>query len=230
MKRFSLSLGQLLLVSAVVWAAPGAKFEAHKLTPVDEATQKPDLVAARDALKDAVKKKDVEALLKLVDPNIKCGSGGKDGIASFKTRWHLDANAAESPLWQVLGRVLDLGGTFEGDQFVAPYVFAKWPESHNSFEFGAITGDKVNVRSKPAKEAPAVKQLNYDIVRFVFDSFEKPATLTIDGETWPWVKVGLANGSEGYVWGKFFQSPLGYRAGFQQTNAEWKLTSFVSGD
>ncbi|MBI2435916.1 MAG: SH3 domain-containing protein [Candidatus Hydrogenedentes bacterium] len=222
-KRACLALCCLALIAA-------AKFEAGTVGPVDQAQQHPDFLAFRDSLRAAIQNKNVESLLKHVDTNVQCSHGGEEGIADFREKWKLDQNPGASPLWQELGRILALGGAFQKEQFVAPYVYAKWPESYDSFQFAAITGQNVNVRARAALDAPALKQSTYGIVRIVLDSWEAPPTQTIDGETWPWVKVGLSNGAEGYVWGKYVVSPLGYRAGFNKTNGEWKLIFLVAGD
>ena len=56
-------------------------------------------------------------------------------------------------------------------------------------------------------------------------------TDVIGGEEHPWVKVKTLDGKEGFVYGKFYATPLGQRLIFRQTEAgEWKLSSMVAGD
>jgi hypothetical protein len=207
-----------------------ASFKAFSLRPVDEASLQPDFEVFRASLLAAVQQKDVAALMGLVDENVRVSSrGAQDGAASFRRHWELEQTPAQSQLWGRLGRVLELGGTFQGDRFVAPYIHTKWPEEYDRAEYGFISGSNVNIRGRAALDAPAVKQANYEVVRFVWDSFAAPPTATVNGETWPWVKVALATGHEGYVWGKFFHGGLDYRAEFRQVGGQWKLVAFVAG-
>ena len=207
-----------------------ASFKAFTLNPVDEAGLQPGFEVFRASLISAVQQKNVSALMELVAPEVRVGHiPGQTGVAAFRARWQLDQSPAESPLWAPLGRVLALGGAFEGETFVAPYDHAKWPAEFDRTEYGAITGTNVNVRGRAALDAPVVRQSSHQIVRFVWDSFSAPPAATVGGETWPWVKVALPGGQVGFVWGKFFHGGLDYHAEFQQTDGAWKLTAFYAG-
>lgn len=218
----------LFAVAAILVGA--ASYKAFPLKPADESASQADFKAFHDKFLGVVKNKDTTALLELVDPNIKVGYGAEEGVAAFKRHWKLDQSPADSPLWAKLGRILEMGGVFQKDTFVSPYLLPNWPSQFKKSEYGAITGKNVNVRSRPAADAPVVKQSSYDIVRFLFDSFSAAPTTTINGETWSWVKIALPNGAEGYVWGKFFYGPLDYRAGFRKVGDGWKMTYLVSGE
>src|SRR5262249_24942389 len=144
---------------------------ARKVPPVDDAAKDPSFKAFRDTLIDAVKRKDTQFILSVVEPNIENDFGGGNGVENFKAKWRL-AKTAESKLWAELDRILSMGGTFRVEEgkksFWAPYVYSAWPDD---FECGddaqcyAVTGDHINVRREPASTAPIVASLSYDIVK-----------------------------------------------------------------
>ncbi len=57
-----------------------------------------------------------------------------------------------------------------------------------------------------------------------------PPQETIGGESYPWLHVGLANGQEGYVYGKFARSTTDYRAIFVKRNGGRIMSTFIAGD
>lgn len=153
-------------------------------------------------------------------------------MEAFKSAWNLDG--PDSRVWTELQGALKRGGTFvdeggsSGSLFVAPFVYGNWPKQFDPAQFALILGEKVNVRQAPDSKAPAVGQLTYDIVGRISES--NPPTETIGGETYPWVKVTLSNGSQGYVFGKYVRGPMDYRVGLRKIDGEWKIAFFVSGD
>src|SRR5215469_11392998 len=139
--------------------------QSRKLLPVDEAAKDPSFKAFRDALIDAVKRKDTQFVLEVVAPDILSDFGGGNGIQNFKTKWRL-GNAAESKLWAELETILSMGGSFRVEDgkksFWAPYVYSAWPDDLDCGEDAqcyAVTGDHVNVRREPNSAAPIVRSL-----------------------------------------------------------------------
>lgn len=206
--------------------------EKGKLNPVDEAPKDTLFFVFRENLRQVVKDKNVFGLLESVGENIKNSFGGDDGFAEFVTTWELDKpeRAADSKVWDLLEDVLSLGGTFQDsrDYFAANYVFSSWPDSYDAFEYGAIAGSGVRFRSAPSLQSRTIASISYDIVK-VLEVTDKEET--IGGETHPWVKIALLDGQEGFVYGKFFRSPVGYRAGFRrQADGTWQMEYLLAGD
>lgn len=206
--------------------------EAGKLYPVDEAPKDTAFFVFREQLKRALARRDVFHVMDIIHPDIKVSFGGEQGVADFVTTWQLDhpEKAAQSPLWETLGNILANGGTFEegGKMFIAPYVYAAWPEEYDGFEYAAITGSGVRVRSAPSLQSQTLTQISYDIVPVLEYSEKKE---TIDGQTHPWVKIRLPDDREGYVYGKFIASPIGYRTLFErQPDGYWLMTFLLAGD
>lgn len=211
-------------------------FPERTLPFVDDSVNDPELKSFLDSMRDAVRKRDVTSLLEYTADDVVCGFGGDDGKAAFVRMWKLQEKPEESPLWRELGEVLRLGGTDFTEQegvraFIAPYIVETWPDEVDTFEFGAIVGDKIHVRSGPGKDHPVLATVSRIIVRIEDEpGHPEPRQETINGETFPWQRIALPDGQMGYVWGKYVRSPAGYRATFVRENGKWRMSVFVAGD
>ena len=183
---------------------------------VDEATSEPTLVAYRNELLDAVRRRDLDALTKLVDPHIRTSFGGGGGEEDFRGMF-------DEKMWADLEQILALGGTFLDDgqrkAFWAPYVYSTWPEASDAFTSSAVIADDVPLLDAP--NGTPIATLSRNIVERV----EAPGTVA--GE---WTQVKTADGRTGSVATKFLRSPVGYRAGFNKEGEQWRLTGLVAGD
>ena len=186
--------------------------DGPKLMPVDEGTKDPSFVAYRNQLLDAVKRRDVEAIVALADPKVRTSFG--DGGGSAELRRILKKPGAVEDL----ERLLTQGGKFRGESFSAPYVYSAWPDSHDAFQFRAITSENVPLRQFGDRNAPVIATLSYDIVERKGE--EK------DG----WQEVKTADGHTGVVEAKNVRSPIGFRALFNKSDGSWKMTGLVAGD
>ena len=189
---------------AVKEAAPPA-VNGPKLQPVDEAGRDPSFLAYRTQLFDAVRRRDVEAIVKEIDPNIRTSFGDGGGAAELR-------KTLERPeIWGELEQILTHGGTFQEGSFWAPYVYSAWPEKYDAFTWVAVVAKDVPLRESP--NGRTIATLAYDLVERVDETHVK----TADGRT-------------GYVDPKFLRSPIGYRAGFNKTKDRWRMTALVAGD
>jgi len=221
-------LGLWLSVCALVAATLPSLAAERKLLPVDEAAKDPSFFAFRQKLVEAARKHDLDFVLSTLDPNIVNSFGGSEGVEGFKAIWELDK--PQTKLWDTLTLALTLGGSLNVSEqetsFWAPYVFSRWPNDVDSFEFGAILATSVRVRSRPSLDAPVIATLSYDIVKFADQSWV-PA-----GEAGPdaWVKIITPAGREGFVSSRYVRSPIDYRIGFIKKNDKWVIKTFVAGD
>jgi hypothetical protein len=210
---------QLAAVLIAVSLAPASTLPQAfpRLDRIDEASRRPDFVIFRQQLRSAIARRDVSAVLRVVDPEIKLGFGGDDGVDALKRK----LESAESDVWQELDEVLELGGTFqESDTFVAPYVFSRWPQSFDSFEHVAVIGSAVRIRARPALSAPVVSTVSYAILKLGPDGYSDE----------PWIGVRLPDGRAGFVDAKFARSPSDYRAAFKFEDGRWRMVFFAAGD
>ena len=126
----------------------------------------------------------------------------------------------QDTFWADLATALALGGTFQSpDSFVAPYVFAAWPERFDSFECGAVTGDRVRVRASSEPGSAILAAVSYRIVQVLPDQRDAATTY-----------VRVPGGVTGFIASPFVRSPIDHRAIFQKTGGQWRLRAFVAGD
>lgn len=196
--------------------ATGAQF-----LPVDEAPSDATLVAFRTRMLEAVRRKDRDALLAMIDPKIRTGFDGSGGLTGFRRGWKLDAG--ESPLWHELDVILSNGGSFmkgvEPPLYCAPYVYSAWGDDRpDVFEYGAIIGSDVPLyESKDVNSTPLLL-LDHHLVKFT-----GPAA----GSEWREVEI---DGKRGFVKADSVRSPIGYRACFSKRSGDWKMEMLVKGD
>lgn len=208
--------------------------EAGKVNPADGAPKDTLFFIFRENLKTIVANKDIFALLPHIDDNIKAGFGAENGLQEFIRMWELDSpdKIPQSKLWPTLEGVLALGGQFNdygsGAYFLAPYLDPCWPPTAEPYEYGAVVGAGVRLRSGTGLSTKILKTLSYDLVEYIETT---PTEETIRGETHPWIKVRLVDGTEGFLYGKFYRSPLDFRAGFQKnTEGNWQMVMLLAGD
>lgn len=210
-------------------------FKPAKLKPVNESKKNTELRKFLQDLLKVIENKDVEGLKSYIDSNIKASFGGDDGISDFIEMWELDIKPEKSMVWQELKNAILLGGTFNKDNenaYYTPYLHTRFPSDYDAFEYAAITGNNVNIRDKPSTGGNVVTKLSYDIVKVLqYDMTASKQREKIGDQTHDWMKIQMADGKTGYVWGKFCRSSIDYRAGFAKVRDEgWKMTFFVAGD
>lgn len=193
-----------LIVAALLAALPLAA-QIRRLRPVDESGRDTSLVAFLAKFREAAAQRDRAALLPMIDPDVKLGFGGDDGIANFQ------------PDWDGLNRILAMGGAWAGAAFVLPYVAERFPDSLDVFDYAAITGRGVWLRAGPSPQAERLRQMSYETVR-------------VESQDTEWWKVVTQLGESGYVSARFVYSPIGLRAIFEKRGGQWMLRALVAGD
>lgn len=207
--------------------------ESGKLYPVDEGQKLPQFYLFREEIFNAIKEKDAFTLLEMVHQNIRTSVDGSESVASFVDFWGLDnpQNIAESPLWKELEITLSMGGTFtnDGTSFYAPYVYSTFPDNLDGATHGAVTGSGVRLRQGPSLDSEVLQIITYEVVEVLELQASSPEKIGED--TYPWVKIKTTQGKEGFIFGKYFRSPLDYRACFQRmANGQWQMVYFLAGD
>ncbi len=208
--------------------------EAGKLYPVDEAPQEPSLVAFRQNLFGAIQRRDADALLSALAPNIQLGFSGESGREAFATRYNLKADPKNSSIWRVMYEVLQGGGVWQSDGeggrfFSAPYAFGTF-NGEDAFTQSVITGAGVNVRAEPNTSSTILTQLSYQVVDLPTTSTRTAPPLRIGDYDYGWTEVKLGDGRRGWVSDKFIYSPIGYRVVIERVDARWTITNLASGD
>lgn len=173
-------------------------------------------------LTQAVEQRDVAALQSLMAPNIMLGFDPElDGVDKLAEHWYPDGNAQDSEMWVWLEQVLRLGAIYmeETKEFAAPGILWDKEAFMDSYRYGAIIGENVNVRAEPSMQGKVIDTITN--LRVMWGSRSAP-----EG----WVPVRLPSGEEGFVARQYAYSPIGYRAGFVKMDGEWKMSYFLGGD
>lgn len=219
---------RLLCGLMIVMLAITATAKTRKLYPVDEGAKDASFKAFRGKLIEAVRDRNTRFILTALHPKVHLSFGGQSGVKDFVEIWRPDSK--DSELWNELSAILSLGGTFsiaEGKRiFWAPYTFSTFPDDFDSYEYAAIIGENVRVRSQMSTASSIVTNLSYDIVKATFPVSENPQKGDVPG----WVKVVVPDGRTGYVAKRFIRSPIDYRLGFERIRGKWLITAFIGGD
>lgn len=210
----SADTGSLTPPPAAPPAGPPVDSGATAFQPVDEADA--SFRAFRAQLLAALARQDTAFLLSVLAPEIKNTFGGMDSIRGFRELWRID-RPAQSAVWSKLTRVLQMGGDLQEDRFIAPYVFAFWPQSLDAFEHVAVTTADAHVRAAPDSGAAVSGTASHSIL-----PVERVDSL--------WTRVKLPGGGTGWLSANDVYSPVGWRAFFQKRDGAWKLVMFVAGD
>jgi hypothetical protein len=203
---------------------PAVDSGAPKLLPVDQADA--SFRAFRDSTLAALARKDTTYLYGILAPDIRTSFGPDGGIADFKRMWAMEG--PDTRVWSELARVLEMGGAFAMDSmFMAPYVYAFWPDSLDAFEFVSVTSPLTAVLSDPATDADTIGTASYSILRLE-DWRGLPETAS-EADT-SWAGVVLPDGRGGWLRAEDVHSPVGWRAIFARRDGRWVMTAFVAGD
>lgn len=203
---------------------PAVDSSAPEFLPVDQADE--SFRAFRDSTLAALARKDTTYLYGILAPNIRSSFGADDGMDGFRRMW--DIEDPDTRLWSELARVLRKGGAFAGDSmFMAPYVYALWPDTLDAFEFVAVTSPRAAVRSAPRTDADTIGAASYAVLplekwRGMPESPAEPDT--------SWAGVVLPDGRSGWLPSQDVLSPVGWRAIFARRDGRWLMTAFVAGD
>jgi hypothetical protein len=189
---------------------------AEKLMPVDESASDPTFVEFKTRLLGAIQRKDITTLVSILDPEVRVKSDGESGVEAFRRYWQLD-KLAPSRVWDELGTVLRLGATKDDSEFIAPYVFTRFPHTVDAQTHFAVVRAAVDLRSAPSLTAPKVATLQHDIVQ------------RIGVPKGGWVEVRTEDKKTGWLQESDLRSPMDYRAFFEQKQGRWKITAFLNG-
>lgn len=198
----------------------------------DESSRDPELAAFMKSLREAVAARDKDRLLAMISDNIRYSFGINNGKQGFIEQAKLDTNPADSPLWSDLDEILSLGGAFSNDKlYFAPNFFVHFPEGYDQFEYLAVIGDGVAVRGSADPQAPVLSRLSYTVVKVQTGAQPVGSAVELEGRSYKWVPVVLADGRKGYILDKFVRHPLEARLGVGKTDdGKWQIQALVAGD
>ncbi len=195
-------------------------YPVQTVEPVDERNTDPDFAAYFARLEEAVARRDVETLKKLMSPDIFLSFGGRQGYAALEDMWELKTDPQNSPLWNELEKALRHGVMRTDGYFRAPGI--RLPEGVDEYRARVIVGTNVNVRRTPSLDGEVIQQVTNLLMRMPAEAtrYDRPG----------WKAVILPSGQPGFVSEEYVYEPLGYRAVFGKENGQWTMISWVAGD
>ncbi|MBW8843241.1 MAG: SH3 domain-containing protein [Sphingomonadales bacterium] len=209
---------RIALLAALAAMTLPAAARAERLPPRDECVADASFAAFRTTLKGIVARKDAKALLALTAPNIEYSLDvGIPGKAGFAKEWDL-VHPAASNLWVELDQALSLGCALDRGEASIPYMYARLPQSRDTFATTLPSRSRVNLRASPNTDSPVVALLDWDVLT------------VIDEQDSSWTHVKTDEGKEGYVRVDFLRNPLAYRAIFRKRDGKWMMAIFINGD
>jgi len=208
-------LAVALLAAFASWPLPTG---AQEVPPVDEAANDPSLLAARHALLDAVRRRDVDQVVAWAAPDIRLSSDGAGGRVAFRRM--LGDETTSAKVWQDLETALDLGGVFRRwDEFCTPYFSCQPPVPNcncTAYDTVIIVVEDARAFLEPDSNSPLVAELGYDVLR-VLEFFAY------------WAFVELPEGGNGFVRRADFRMVVDYRVHLRQRDGEWWIEGFLAG-
>ena len=207
--RKSILLGWFLFAFSLLHPVLG---QTKKMYPINEVSKDSSLLIFVEKLKQAIVKKDKAFIVGALDENAGSSFDGGNGILHFQRYW-LDKET-EPSFWFYLERAIKVGGTFgkENLYFVFPYVYELKPDiEDDDFPFAVVTGEKVNIRAQPNLKAPIIKQLTYEMVRYVHSDEDTTYGKNPIGDP-EWIKIQTWDKKIiGWVYYKYLYSPIDCR-------------------
>lgn len=209
-----------VVASPLVFAAEAA---GRKLEPRDEASRDPDLDLLLQGLTAIVDRRDEQQLLSKIGPKFRVEFEAGKGRTSFSQFWK--TGLPDSEIWNVLSRLLAIGGTFYSPTlFAIPYVFTGFPIDLDPFGHVVALKESVKVHRDFLLDSPVVAALSFEIAA---TEPALPAPVRLDRTEWVHV---IAAGRSGYVASREVWSPAGHRMFLEKRRGRWEWISLVCAD
>jgi hypothetical protein len=221
---------QLLFSILIFYITIPGFAQNQRLLPRDEYKKDSSLSAFVEKLKIAIRSKNKQYILSVLDKDIRNSFGGNDGIEEFKQMWTF--NSSNSELWKTMEGIINYGGVFNTTkdsrlQFVFPYIFKlDLKNSDDYFSVMVVTVAKLKVKEKPELNSKTVGELSYDVVWIEYSDEFKPK---LEVEGWTYIRT-LDTKIIGYVQSEYLYSPIGYRMFLGKIDNKWRITTLVAGD
>lgn len=195
-------------LGATLWAAG----RRRRLPPGDESVQDPAFSRFLTRLRTVSRQQDGAALRALCAEDVITGIDATPGPAELQKKMQAGG-------WKQLETVLGMGAARYERGFVLPYLFAKFPEDLEAFEYMVAIRPGAALRSAGRADAPVVCPLDYDILR-VADA--RP----VHG----WIRATRLDGLRGWAAESDVRSPGAERIFLEVRNGAWKITAWAAGD
>ena len=204
------------------WPAPAPGDELRRIRPPHDVSRDPRLASILEELRNIVARKDHAALTRLMRPDFRVEFDEGQGPAAFRRRWRVESK--DDLLWDVLGRLLEQGGTFYSETlFVLPYTFANFPFDLDPLSYVVATGDKVAVLAQPQRDAAKRASLDHVIVPLA-----QPLSPPVVIPSGRFLEVIHPEQGRCFVSSQDVYNPAAHRAFFEKRNGRWCWLSLAA--
>jgi hypothetical protein len=230
-----------ILIVMCCWLVQSLSAQQKPYPPRDETSTDPSLASFVADMKKAVTSRDQAWIKKSLADDAESSVDSDLNKDAFIKNWDVDNDSSE--FWRIVSRAMDMGGVFLHDtadhlgkfQFVFPYTYALDLSIEDDFyDMGVITGNNVNLRSKPDTKGEVVAHLSYDIIRFMTDAKEGlQITSGANGMGEPeWYKIETyGKDKKGWVNWRYVYNLMGPRLFLhKESSGRWKISALITGD
>jgi hypothetical protein len=188
-----------------------------KYSPQDECAGLPGARGFREALAEAVERRDADAIAAMASEDVRLGFGGDDG----RTRLRAKLQGRDGELIDELAALLALGcAATDGGGLTIPWYFAQKLEDIDSYSAMLVTGEDVPLHAGADPQSAVKARLSWDMV--ALDGGLRP------GEAFQ--AVTAPGGMKGFMPTDTLRSLLDYRLLAVRQDDGWKITALLAGD
>ncbi len=182
--------------------------------PKDESGRDKTLVAFFSRLKDILKRKDRNALIAMLSPDIDSGVRDMKGPNAFYTAWGL--GDADSGVYALMTQILSMPGVWVQDQFCGPYVGMLFPADLDRSKYQVVLNPDLKLRETASSTGRVLATLSYNIVEVLQRDL--------------WMKIKTDSGLVGYVPAAYVYSPAAYGMCVAKNESGiWQIVSLKAG-
>ena len=187
----------------------------RQLPPVEQCSGDRGFVQFRNRLRQIVAKKDREAFLALLAPDVLVNFGGGTGRKAFEEEWSFDATEYGN-LWDQLAKMLQMGCARDRGSRIIPSLSMQIEQDFEEEWVVILPGAKLYKTAGELSAKPATVPWSVAVVT------------NRDSDTMTGVR--LADGRDGFVPDDRVYEPTGYRLIVEKRAGKWMVTAFVAGD
>ena len=196
--------------------------ELRRIDPPSEEALDPLLLELLSRLRGIVAKRSYRALEALMQPTFRVEFDVGKGPAAFRRHWR--SQSPDSPVWEILERLLALPGHSYSDTLYAmPYAFARFPFDLDPLRHVVAVKDSVDLLAEPRPDAQRVGSLSRSIVALT-EPMEPPVVIPIGR----FVELSHPDAGRCFVASADIYHPAAHRVFFEKRGGRWRWISLAA--
>jgi len=218
----TLSRRMWIRLAAGLYGVSARANDLRQLRPSDQAGRDSTLAAFLEQMKHFASARDFRSLESLMLPDFRVEFDAGKGPKAFHHHWRHDSPS--SRLWEVLPRLLELGGTFYSETlFAVPYVYTHFPLDLDPLSHVVALRENVSLLEQPDAAARRVGTLDYSIVPLA-----RPLQPPVIFAPAAYLELNHPDAGRCFALSHEFYSPFGHRAFFEKRRGQWRWISLAA--